>query len=93
VVNRSVVVLPLELFGIVAIESEVSVPVKMKGEDTFKVSVYGGPYEPMPSVALLALEELRVHDTSAELFVSTFVLVKRRSRFCPGALVACQNPR
>jgi len=80
--------LSLELFGRVAIESEVSGPVKVKNEDTFRVRVYGGPYEPIPNVALLLLEEFRVHDTSAELFVSMLVLVKRRSKFCPGALVA-----
>jgi len=80
--------LSLELFGRVAIESEVSGPVNVKDDDTFRVSVYGGPYELISNVALPSLEELCVHDTNAELFGFMFVLVKRRSRFCPGALVA-----
>jgi len=84
----SVVVLPLELFGRSKRDSEVSGPVKVKDEDTSRVRVYGGPYDPIPSVALLSLEELSVHDTSAELGEATFVLAKRRSKFCPGALVA-----
>jgi len=84
----SVAVLPLELFRRSTRDSEVSGPVKVKDEDTSRVRVYGGPYEPIPNVALLSLEEFRVHDISAELVVSMFMLVKRRSRFCPGALVA-----
>jgi hypothetical protein len=69
-------------------ESVVSGPESVKGEDTSSVSVYGGPYEPLPSVVLPNLVAFGVHFTSGEFDDGFCELGSLRSRFWPGALGA-----
>jgi hypothetical protein len=79
--------LPLDSLEDLLRDSEVSGPERVNGEDISRVSVYGGPYDPKSSGAVLLFKEV-FHDSSFGLFMSTCALWKRRSKFCPGALAA-----
>ena len=69
-------------------DSVVSGPYIVKGEDTLRVSVYGGPYEPLSNVVLAKLVAFGVQVTSGEFDDGFCELGSLRSRFWPGALGA-----
>lgn len=71
------VVLFVVLDGAAIKERVVSGPESMNGDDTFKVSVYGGPYEP-----LLIVESLvRAHEIRVGFVEGVCAFCSLRSRF------------
>jgi hypothetical protein len=88
VANISVAMSPLVFVVSVLKDKDVSGPDSMKDDDTFRVSVYGGPYDFVFRVTLVRPLELRFHDSSVELCEGFCAVGGRRSRFWPGALGA-----
>jgi hypothetical protein len=67
-------------------ERVVSGPERVKGVETFNVSVYGGPYEPFWRLILARVEGVRAHSMSVASLEFADGSDSRRSRSCPGAL-------
>jgi hypothetical protein len=87
-VKISVATSTLILVASVLRAKDVSGPDSVNGDEAFRVSVYGGPYDFISRVALFEPEDLRAQDRSGELYEGLCGFGSRRSRFWLGALGA-----